>query len=241
MGDKDTLVQGDYELERESAFSYQCNACKRCCHNKAIRVTPYEILRLARRLGLSTTDFIAHHTVAGGTVLRTRDDDDACVFLNERGCGVHPDRPVVCRIYPLGRYVDPQGQESFAHLTPHPETAGVYGVSGTVASFLQGQGVAQFFDMGDRYDALYQRMVDVLERLDPKELDRRAARRNDVDCVEAGTAACSWIDIDETVAAYCKAQGRAVPDGIDDTVALHIEAVGHWLARIESAIASKPI
>ena len=30
--------------------------------------------------------------------------------------------------------------------------------------------------------ALYQRMVDVLESLDPEELGRRAARRDDVEC-----------------------------------------------------------
>jgi hypothetical protein len=35
---KDTLAEVDFNLQRESAFSYQCNACSRCCHNKAIRV-----------------------------------------------------------------------------------------------------------------------------------------------------------------------------------------------------------
>jgi hypothetical protein len=29
-------------------FSYVCHACNRCCRNEAIRVSPYEILRLAR-------------------------------------------------------------------------------------------------------------------------------------------------------------------------------------------------
>jgi Fe-S-cluster containining protein len=182
MAYEDTLAQVKYDLKRESAFSYQCNACSRCCHNKTIRITPYEILRLARRLGISTTDFITRHTEAGGTVLRTRDDDWACIFLSERGCGVHPDRPLACRLYPLARWIDPDGTESFGHLTPHPNTAGIYGVSGTVARYLEGQGVGPFFAMGDRYGALYQRMVDVLESLDPEELGRRAARRDDVEC-----------------------------------------------------------
>ena len=67
-------------------------------------------------------------------------------------------------------------------------------------------------------------------------LDRRAARRDDVDETEAGTAACSWIDIDETVAAYCKAQSKPVPEGIEDAVAVHIEAIEQWINQIQSRI-----
>ena len=59
---KDTLAEVDCKFQRDSAFSYQCNACSRCCHNKAIRVGAYEILRLARRLGITTTEFIERHT-----------------------------------------------------------------------------------------------------------------------------------------------------------------------------------
>ena len=232
MAYKDTLAQVNYDLERESAFSYQCNGCMNCCHNKAIRVAPYETLRLARRLGISTTDFIKTYTEGGGTVLCTRGDDRACIFLEQHGCGVYSDRPLACRLYPLARWVDPDGKESFGHLTPHPDTTGVYGTSGTVAGYLERQSAATFFAMGDRYGALYQRMVDVLEKLDPAELDRRTARRTDVDETEPGLAVSSWFDVDKTVAAYCAAQGKRVPEGIEETVATHIEAIEHWLAEL---------
>src|SRR5450759_4005289 len=122
MAYTDTFDEIDFNLERASPFSYRCNACSRCCHHKGIRVGPYEILRLSRRLGMTTTDFIAQHTEAGGTILRSSDENDsACIFLTPKGCGVHPDRPVVCRIYPLARWLDPEGRESFGHMTPHPE------------------------------------------------------------------------------------------------------------------------
>jgi Fe-S-cluster containining protein len=231
MSYKDTLARVDFALKRESAFSYQCNACSRCCHNKAIRVGPYEILRLARRLGMTTTDFIAQHTEAGGTVLHMRENNNrACIFLNQQGCSVHPDRPLACRLYPLARFVDPEGHESFGHLIPHPKTEGIYGTSATVADYLEQQGVAPFFDMGDRYGAVYQRMVDRLESLDPKELDRRPDRRDDVDETAPGLAASPWIDIDQTVADYCKAHGRPVPDDLEATIAVHIEAIETWIA-----------
>ena len=73
-------------------------------------------------MGLTTTEFFARHTEAGGTVLRTK-EDRSCVFLDERGCGVHPDRPLACRIYPLARWVDPDGkivERHLHHTKPHP-------------------------------------------------------------------------------------------------------------------------
>lgn len=231
---KDTLADVDYALPRDGAFSYRCNACSRCCHNKAIRVGAYEILRLARRLGITTTQFIEQHTEAGGTVLRMRDENDrACIFLNQQGCSVHPDRPLACRLYPLARWVDPDGNESFGHLTPHPKTEGIYGTAATVADYLDNQGVAPFFEMGNRYGALYQRMVDVLESLDPDELERRPERRKDVEETVSGTAASPWIDTDRAVAEFCESNRQTVPDDIENTVAMHIEAIESWVASLK--------
>ena len=203
---------------------------------------PYEALRLARRLGLTTTEFFARHTEAGGTVLRTR-EDRSCVFLDERGCSVHPDRPLACRLYPLARWTDPDGNESFGHLEPHPQTAGVYGDNGTVADYLAVQGLAPYFAMGDRYGALYERMVKLLERLAPAENERRAERRSEVNEMEAGEVATSFFDVDATVGDYCRARNLAVPTEIDELIDFHIRAVGAWLDDLEARLgrSSNPI
>jgi uncharacterized protein len=212
-----------------------CNACNRCCHNKAIRVGPYEALRLSRRLGISTTEFFTRYTEAGGTVLQTREDDHGCVFLGPSGCTVHPDRPLACRIYPLARWVSPDGDESFGHLDPHPQTAGIYGTRGTVDAFLSSQGLPEYFVMGDRYGELYDRMVAVMERFDPEEdVERRAERRADIDEMDAGTLATAWFDIDATVGAYCRERSLKVPTEIDALVDRHLEAVGAWLDALEA-------
>jgi Fe-S-cluster containining protein len=91
-------------LGAAGAFSYEYKRCLRCCTGKRIRVNPYEVFRLARHLGTSTTDFLARYTIEGGTEL-ARTGDERCVLLGESGCSVHPDRPLVCRLYPLGRHV----------------------------------------------------------------------------------------------------------------------------------------
>jgi hypothetical protein len=201
-------------------------------------VGPYEALRLSRRLGLSTTQFFARHTEAGGTVLQTRAADRGCVFLGEHGCTVHPDRPLVCRIYPLARWISPDGDESFGHLEPHPQTAGLYGTRGTVDDYLTAQGLPPYFAMGDRYGELYDRMVAIMERIDPTEdADRRTERRAEIDELDAGSLATSWFDVDATVGAFCRVRGLRVPTDVDALIDLHLQAVGAWLDALEAQLA----
>lgn len=243
---RDLIGDVEFHLQRESAFSYACHACKRCCHYKAIRVGAYEILRLSRNLGISTTEFIGRYTEAGGTVLRTREENGACVFLNERGCGVHPDRPLACRLYPLARWVNPDGHESFGLLTPHPQTEGVYGVGGAVEDYLRGQGVAPFFTMGDAYGEVYERMLAVLACLDPSELDFRPERRAAISEMAAGSLGSAFLDVDATVDAYCAQHNFEKPTDVDKLVELHIKAVLEWLQTLtmlnhdENAMSNRP-
>jgi uncharacterized protein len=221
----------NFTLSRESSYSYTCNACSRCCYDKEIRVSSYEILRLSRELGISTTEFISQHTNAGGTVLQTREDDhNACVFLGEKGCTVHANRPLVCRLYPLGLKIDEDGIEKVGHAHPHPETEGVYDEKGTVNDYFEAQGVAPFLEISKKYRKLYDLMLDHLENMDESELEKRASRRKDVKETEAGIAASPWVDIDLIVNDYCKLTSKSIPSNIDELVTLHIEAVESWIA-----------
>jgi Fe-S-cluster containining protein len=135
---------------RSSAFSYACHACRRCCYHKRIQLNPYEMARLSRHLGCTTTEFIDRFTAHEGTALASQ-SDGACVFLGEGGCTVHTARPLACRLYPLGRIALDDGREVFVEHAPHPETEGVYGADGTVADFLTSQGVEPYVDAAERY------------------------------------------------------------------------------------------
>jgi uncharacterized protein len=230
----DLVSRVDFDMKRDSPFSYACHACNRCCRNKAIRVNPYEILRLARFLGISTTQFIERHTEASGTVLRPKENGD-CGFLGEHGCSVHPDRPLACRIYPLARWVSPDGEESFGHLMPHPNTEGFYGTSGTVQDYLDHQQLAPFFEVSERYGKLYRKMVDILERLDPTELDRRSDRRAAVDELPPGTLASLWVDVEATLGGQDRSSFRP---GTEEAIAHHIDAIESWLDRLGAAVST---
>jgi Fe-S-cluster containining protein len=219
--------------DRASPFSYRCGSCTRCCFGKVIPVGPYEIARLARNRGISTRDFLSTFTTRNGTALAFR-DDGGCVFVDERGCGVHGDRPLACRLYPLGRIVGANGAEYFVEVEPHPETAGVYGTDGTVADFVAAQGVDAYTRAADLYHGVLVRIAELLQKVDDApDLLAGAAEAHagstaqDADAGEYDFAA--WLDVDTAVADHCRAQGIEVPRDLDAKIALHVEALSKWL------------
>ena len=177
---------------------------------------------------------LSRYTEAGGTVLVSK-EDTSCVFLDEHGCSVHPDRPLACRIYPLARWTSPEGEESFGHLRPQPQTEGVYGAAGTVGQYLDAQGLAPYFAMAHRYGELYDRLLAALQQRDADEAERRAERRAEFDEWNAGTLSTPFLDVDATVGQYCAERGIAVPRDVEALIELHIRAVDAWITRLTIA------
>jgi Fe-S-cluster containining protein len=224
----DTVAKTTFDRTRESPFSYTCGQCGKCCEHKVIRVGPYELLRLARNRGLSTTDFLREHTEAGGTVLRVR-EDFTCTFLTDKGCSVHADRPVVCRIYPLGWFRDAAGNETFGQVEGHPESKGVFGTDGTVAEYCASQGLEEYLQRAREYIALHDRLLAVLQQGSTEDPAVDLAKpRTEIDHLSPGELASRWLDVDAVVAEYCRSHGRAVPTAIDETIDLHQRALLEW-------------
>ena len=100
-------------LDLGSKLQFRCykgiSCYNACCRKADVTLTPYDIIRLKDRLGISATEFLKEHTVPfqmdkdglPGVKLRTT-DEGACLFMNEAGCSVYKDRPTACRYYPLG-------------------------------------------------------------------------------------------------------------------------------------------
>jgi Fe-S-cluster containining protein len=152
-----------FNLCRKSPFSFTCRACSRCCRDKVILVGPHEILGMSRALGIGTTEFLSRYTEQGGTSLRTS-EDGRCIFVGPDGCRVHAHRPLVCRLYPLGRKTDAKGRESFAMYATQPDCEAVIGHDGTVAEFLESQGVEPYFVWSQHYGEIYSHMIELLGR-----------------------------------------------------------------------------
>ena len=218
---------------RESPFSYECHACNRCCHDKIIKVNPYEVARLGDNLGLSTTEFLTRYTTANGTTLK-QTDLGACVFLTAQGCGVHRDRPLVCRLYPLGRKVSADGAETFREVMPHPETEGIYGRQGTVQDFLAKQGAQPFIDAVDRYVAVVGRMANKIRSLMRQDSHGLGSEVKDVveqfpDPESSDVPPC--VDLDQAVERFCTRHHIPIPTDVENRMTLHIRAIDEWIGH----------
>ncbi|MDA8242241.1 MAG: YkgJ family cysteine cluster protein [Nitrospiraceae bacterium] len=103
------------QLSRKDRMNFRCypgiGCFTKCCSGIRINLTPYDIYRLKKRLGVSYHDFLMEYTVPrsiDGTplpivVLKLKDDKEkSCPFVTPAGCTVYSDRPVTCRYYPIG-------------------------------------------------------------------------------------------------------------------------------------------
>lgn len=100
----------------DRSFRFRCykeiSCFTRCCAALNLQLTPYDILRMKNRLGITSDDFLDQYgeTVFEGhsrfPMVRLRMQEEArkrCPFVTSSGCSIYEDRPGSCRLYPLGR------------------------------------------------------------------------------------------------------------------------------------------
>jgi Fe-S-cluster containining protein len=207
---------------RAEPFGFECSRCSHCCHDKLIQMNPYEIARLAANRGVGTAEFRARFTQDGEGLHLARTEDGACVFLGDQGCTVHPDRPLVCRLYPLGRQITASGGERFVHVTPHPLSGGSFHTRGTIADFLAAQDVDAFIQAADDYFSWFCRARDAM------------AEAGEGD--PALTAdANELLDMDSAIAAHCARTGEVAPSDIEERRRLHLAILDQALAEYEGS------
>jgi Fe-S-cluster containining protein len=104
------------EIGADGTFRFDCHpdvpCFNRCCAELTLPLTPYDVLRLRRRIDMSGEDFLRRFTIVRSfpdtgfplPMLRMLDGPGApCPFVSPAGCTVYEDRPGACRCYPLGR------------------------------------------------------------------------------------------------------------------------------------------
>ncbi len=220
-------------MNRNSSFSYVCNACGLCCHNKVITLSPYDVLGLAHAAGISTREAIERFTIRRGSILKFT-DGGACVALDGARCGVHRGRPLACRLYPLGiERVRDEGGEKFVMLEPAAGSLGVYGIDGTVNDFVEAQGVGTYLEANARYASLLAlfraRIAETVDfdRVEPREFWRRAARE---------ALAESNYDANPLIDAMFDADGaESVLVDDPEIIAAHIEQLAAMIRRESNA------
>lgn len=92
-----------------------CRGCSDCCSGmgNSVILDPLDIFRMTTGLGLSFEALMADKielNVVDGIILpnlKMSSGSETCAFLNSEGrCSIHPYRPGICRLFPLGRYYE---------------------------------------------------------------------------------------------------------------------------------------
>lgn len=171
---EEKIIADAPRLGPEDKFKFGCHpgvSCfNKCCGDVNIFLLPYDVLRLRKRLGMSSTEFLNKHCLlpvqkdmkTPVVVLRMKDDEaKTCGFLTEKGCGVYSDRPWPCRMYPLGMAAQKDTEdgwrgERFYFLMQEEGCQGF--AEGpkewTVSEWLEDQGVGEYDEWSEAYKEL---------------------------------------------------------------------------------------
>ncbi|MBW2566859.1 MAG: YkgJ family cysteine cluster protein [Deltaproteobacteria bacterium] len=99
-----------------------------CCSDLNMILTPFDIIRMKNRFGLTCDQFLAIYTkpemlertkLPVVTLKMLDDDKKSCPFITPEGCIIYEDRPVSCRYYPLGmaafreQEIEPTGEDFY--------------------------------------------------------------------------------------------------------------------------------
>lgn len=146
---------GDREIRFRCRKGIACwNAC---CSNIDITLTPYDVLRLRRRLGTDSGAFLREYTFPyemekdglPGVKLKPVEGGTACRFMTAEGCAVYDERPTACRYYPVAllamrKQGESTDRDSYAlvkepHCKGHDEPRTI-----TVDSYRREQGLEEY-------------------------------------------------------------------------------------------------
>jgi uncharacterized protein len=104
------------ERTLDSKFKFRCHrdiSCFNiCCRHTDMLLTPYDVLRMRKKLGLSSEEFLKKYTYTHideasshpfAVLKMNTDEEGKCPFVSSEGCSIYEDRPANCRYYPVGK------------------------------------------------------------------------------------------------------------------------------------------
>lgn len=105
----------DSAMKPEDTFRFSCNMCGDCCRcrSEPIIVSGFDIFRLAKGLNISPMEVIVKYMRFKASdrsriplLLLQERLDGSCRFLRKGACTVQGFKPIVCAVFPLGRFIN---------------------------------------------------------------------------------------------------------------------------------------
>jgi len=152
-----------------NTFNFRCHkdipCFNKCCAKLRLILTPYDILRMKKYLGLSSDEFLERYTE---TVIEDHsrfpmvnlkmnsEKDETCPFVTKQGCSIYEDRPGACRLYPIGRastmtYGGKNAREKFFIVSEEHCLGFQEKKSWTLDEWLNHEGVSEYNAMNDQW------------------------------------------------------------------------------------------
>lgn len=147
------------QLTRESRFQFRCHpgvSCfTDCCRKINIMLTPYDIIQMKNRMGISSDEFLHVYTelqllektdLPVPTMRLLDDEKQSCPFVRDgEGCIIYEDRPTACRYYPIGMatrsHVEENGDDFFFLINESRCKGHLEEKDWTVAEWREDQGI----------------------------------------------------------------------------------------------------
>lgn len=115
--DKQDYIDSIYNniIGPDDTFEFGCKQCGNCCRTRAdpIMLTGYDLFNIAKATNLTLIEAMVKYTecISGAdsrlpVVILTERLDGSCKLLRKGKCMIQQDKPLVCRLYPLGRLFD---------------------------------------------------------------------------------------------------------------------------------------
>lgn len=132
----DEITSRGRKITATDRFSFRCHSevsCfNKCCRNLNLFLYPYDVARLRKKLGISSSEFIDRHVdivmrpgnFFPDVLLKMADNSEAtCPYLTDEGCSVYSDRPDACRSFPVehGLFMNEKGIAEDVHFFRPPD------------------------------------------------------------------------------------------------------------------------
>lgn len=174
------------KLNLRSGFKFRCHkgikCFTKCCSNINILLTPYDIVRMEKRLGISSEEFLEKYThmeiddKSKQPLVRLKmlgNNEKKCPFVTPEGCTIYTDRPANCRYYPIGQGTLRKGtdggpvNEEFYFFIKEPHCLGYQEDNEwTIESWRIDQGVDIYDEMNKEWKEIQLRRNPLLKELD---------------------------------------------------------------------------
>ncbi|HMK50575.1 MAG TPA: YkgJ family cysteine cluster protein [Thermodesulfovibrionales bacterium] len=202
-------------LSLKSPLKFRCHkgvkCFTKCCRNINIFLTPFDIVRLKKRLNMTSSEFLDKHTRLDldpktshpFAILKLLDDKEkSCPFVTPEGCTVYSDRPANCRYYPVGQGTVRKDSETgpvneeFYFLIREPHCLGFEeDVNWTIESWKADQGVDVYDEMNKEWKEIQLRKPYFGKPLEPPQQNQVFMASYDLDSFRKYVFESKFLDV----------------------------------------------